>query len=257
MKRAISLLLLLALLMVLPVLPVQASELGYVTDAAELLTYEEWQELENLCSSLSDRYGCGVYIVTVDDYTAYGSGDVFDVTYGIYHSYAMGKGAQRNGLVLLLSMEARDFALFVYGEEAEYAFDDYGQAELETIFLPYFGEDDWYGGFQAYAQTCGEFLSLAEAGEPVRADPTMMILIAIAVAFLISLVVVNLMKLGMRSVRRQTDAQHYRSGALNLTVRHDQYTHTTETRRKIETNSGSGTSRARIGGGGSGRSGKF
>ena len=69
MKRRISMFLLLALLVTVLVVPAQATELGYVTDAAELLSYEEWQELENLCSNVSDQFDCGVYVITVDDFT--------------------------------------------------------------------------------------------------------------------------------------------------------------------------------------------
>jgi uncharacterized membrane protein YgcG len=253
--------LLLALLVTMLVIPAQATELGYVTDAADLLSYEEWQELENLCGNVSDQFDCGVYIITVDDFTEYGTGDVFEVTYGIYHEYALGKGTDRDGLVLLLSMDTREFALFVYGDEAENAFNTYGQQQLENQFLPSFTEDDWYGGFLAYAETCGEYLALAAAGEPVRENPTSLILLFVCISFFISLLVVNFLKLGMKNVRKQSQAFRYLSGKLNLTGQHDQYTHTTETRRKIESDSGSSgsgsSSAARSGGGGSGRSGKF
>lgn len=255
MKRRISVLLLLALLLTLLVIPARAAELGYVTDAAALLSYEEWRELEALCGSISDQYDCGVHIVTVDDFTEYGSGDVFEVTSGIYHGYGLGKGPDRNGLILLLSMEERDFALFVFGSRAEDAFNAYGQEQLEGQFLPYFGENDWYGGFRAYADTCGEYLALAAAGEPVRESAGPLIAVAIGVSFLIALLVVSILKMGMKNVRTQSQACAYQAGGLNLTRRHDQYTHTTQTRRKIE--SGSGASHARVGGGGSGRSGKF
>ena len=252
--------LLLALLVTVLVVPAQATELGYVTDAAELLSYEEWQELENLCSNVSDQFDCGVYVITVDDFTEYGTGDVFEVTYGIYHEYALGMGADRDGLVLLLSMDTREFALFVYGDAAENAFNTYGQQQLENEFLPYVSENDWHGGFYAYAKTCGEYLALAAAGEPVRENPTSLILLFVGISFFISLLVVNFLKLGMKNVRKQSQAFRYLSGKLNLTGQHDQYTHTTETRRKIESDSGSssgGSSTARSGGGGSGRSGKF
>ena len=257
MKHKISMFLLLALLTAMLALPAQAAELGYVTDAAELLTYEQWQELETLCGSISDQFDCGVYIVTVDDYTEYGDGDVFEVTYGIYHGYALGKGADRDGLVLLLSTDDRDFALFVYGDAAEYAFNAYGQEQLENQFLPSFTEDDWYGGLHAYAETCGQYLALAEDGEPVRDNPTSLIALFVVISFFISLLVVNFLKMGMKNVRKQSQAYHYLSSNLNLTEQYDQYTHTTETRRKVESSSSSGSSNAKSGGGGSGRAGKF
>ena len=80
MKRNLSIFILLALLVTLLVLPVQAeAQLAYVTDAAGLLSDTQRQTLETLSSSLSEQYDCGVYIVTVDDFTEYGSGDVYEV----------------------------------------------------------------------------------------------------------------------------------------------------------------------------------
>ena len=32
------------------------------------------------------------------------------------------------------------------GINAEYAFNEYGQEQLEDAFLSYFGDDDWYPG---------------------------------------------------------------------------------------------------------------
>lgn len=258
MKRNCSLLLLLALLLTLLVVPVSAeAQLSHVTDAAGILTYDEWEVLEVRAARLSQQYGCGVYMITVEDYRELGAGDVFQTTYEIYHGYELGEGADRDGLVLLLSMAERDFALFVYGDKAEYAFDSYGQQMLEEQFLPPFGEDDWYGGFSAYVGTCEEYLALAEAGEPVRESPAGLIALFIAISFIISLIVVLILRSGMKNVVKQSQAYGYVTDRLNLTGRHDQYTHTTETRRKIQSSSGSGSSHARVGGGGSGRSGKF
>ena len=256
MKRKTSLFLLLTLLLALLVIPAQATELGYVTDAADLLSYEEWEHLESLCGSISDQYDCGVYVVTVDDFTEYGTGDVFEVTYGIYHGYALGKGADRDGLILLLSMDTREFALFVYGDGAEYAFDAYGQEMLEGEFLPRFKDNDWYGGFEAYVKACGSYLSSAAAGEPVREGHGMTILICILGSFLVSLIVVTILKAGMKNVEKAQQADQYLSGELKLDQKHDQFIKTTRTRRKIETEDGN-DSKARSGGGGSGRSGSF
>ena len=256
MKRKISAIFLLIVLLSLLVLPAQAAELDYVTDAAGLLSDSQRQGLEQLAGSLADKYDCGVYMVTVDDFHNYGSGDVFEVTYGIYHDYQLGMGADRNGLILLLSVDNREFALFVYGDRAEYAFDSYGQEMLEGEFLPYFKENNWYGGFEAYVKTCGAYLSNAAAGEPVREGHGTLIVCCILGSFLVSLIVVTILKAGMKNVQSAEQANQYLTGELNLARKHDQFTHTTKTRRKIETESNN-DSHARSGGGGSGRSGKF
>lgn len=63
----------------------------------------------------------------------------------------------------------------------------------------------------------------------------------------------------MQTVHKKAEANEYvADGGLQLTEQYDRYTHTTETRRKInnDSDSGGGTSSC-SGGGGSGRSGKF
>lgn len=259
MKRKFAIFVLLALLLAVLVLPAQAEEgLGYVTDEAGLLTEEEYLQLESLCQTVSEEYGVGVYIVTVEDYTACGEGDVYEVTWGLYHKYNLGKGEERNGIILLLSMAERDYATFVYGSYGEYAFTEFGLFSLEEEFLPHLGENDWYEGFRTYAVTCREYLGMAAAGEPMDEGDGIIYVMVISISFLIALIVVSIMRIGMKNVKHQREAGVYVSRDLQLTQQRDQFTHITTTRRKIETNTNSGTaSRAHVGGGGHGRSGKF
>lgn len=230
-------------------------QLGYVFDTVPLLGDGEWNKLENMAETVSTRYSCGIYIVTVDDYKEYGTGDVFDVTTQIYHDddIDFGVGTGRDGIMLLLSMDNRDWSMFVYGENAEYAFNSYGQEQLEEVFLDNFAGNDWYGGFSDYIEACGEYLAKAEAGKPVRANPLWGIGLSTGLSCLVALAVCMVMKRKMKTVRQKIEADAYISdGGLMLTASHDHYTHTTETRRKIEKSSGSSS-----GGDGSGRSGKF
>ena len=83
--------------------------------------------------------------------------------------------------------------------------------------------------------------------------------IALVVSCVIALIVCLILKLKMRSVRRQTEARAYVTPeGLHLTRRDDVYTHTTTTRRKIERdNDRSGGGSDFSGGGGHGRSGSF
>ena len=251
--------------------PPEASEpdsvgMQYVFDISDLLTYEEWEELEARAADISNRQHCGVYFALVDDFTDYGDGGVYEVTYQLYHGSELGFGADRDGIIVLLSMEERDYAMFVYGEYAEYAFNSYGQKKLEETFLPDFGDDDWYGGISHYLNTCDEFLTKAESGEPVRealwvwvVSYLFMIIFITAVCCVISGIICYMLLRGMKTVSQKVEANKYiAEGGLQLTERYDQYTHTTETRTQIRKESSSGGStRSESGGGGSGRSGKF
>lgn len=254
MKRIISTLLtVLLLLSALCCCALAADEeASFVTDISGLLTCEEWEELESTAQEISSRNDCGVYIVIVDDYNDYGSGDVCDIASQVFNhaDNGFGVGADRNGILLLLSMNEHDWAMYVHGKTAKYAFDDYGLSMLEDSFLPEFGDSDWYGGFSGYLSACDEYLTKAASGDPVRESPVLSILVVVGVSCLIALVVCLVLKGKMKSVRRKVEAQAYiAAGGLCLTDSYDQFTHTTETRRRIERNTSKSES--------SGRSGKF
>lgn len=236
------------------------ADMNYIFDLSDQLSYEEWAELEARASDISQRHGCGVYAAFVDDFTEYGGGnDVYKTTYQLYHASELGMGADRDGIIILLSMDDRDYAMFVYGDHAEYAFDRYGQKELEDAFFGYFGDNDWYGGVSHYLDTCDEYLTRAEEGKPVRKNTLPMYLIVVAASCAIAGGICLMLKWQMKTVHKKAEANEYvAAGGLNLTKQYDRYTHTTETRRKIhdDSDSDSGTSSC-SGGGGSGRSGKF
>lgn len=237
----------------------EEAQLPYVTDSAGLLTQAETDELESMAQSVSQQYGCGVYVVTVEDYTDIDSRGAYEAAYSIYHQYSLGEGEDRNGALLLLSMRERDWATFFYGPAAEYAFNAYGQEKLEDAYLDYFRDNDWFGGFSGYISECGRYLELAAQGSPVRASKLVPILIVVAIACLIAIIVCGILRGMMKSVGKKTEASSYISAAgLKLTLQEDQYTHTSTLERKIQDDDSSGSgSSSHSGGGGSGRSGKF
>lgn len=235
-----------------------SSKMGYVTDSANILAAEERSDLESQAESVSTQYGVGVYIVTVNDYEDYDADGVYEAAYGIYHANELGLGDDRNGILLLLSMNNRKWAMFCYGKQSEYAFNRYGQKQLEDVFLDDFHDDDWYDGFQDYIDTCDEYLEKAAEGHPVRKNPTVYLLMVLAIALVVAGVVVGGMAAAMKNIGLKKGAESYISGGLKLTKQSDRFLRTDVIRRKIERNSSSGSgSHSESGGGGSGRSGSF
>ena len=261
MKRRITafLLVFLLALVLAPAALADGAQLSYVTDDAGILTESEIASLEKTAQSIAQRYGVGVYVVTVDDSNRIDGRGTYEAAYTIYHNYSLGIGAERNGAILLLSMNDRAFAHFYYGSESEYAFNKYGQEQIEDVFLDNFRENDWYGGFSDYLTACGKYLALAAEGHPVRRSPVPAIAISCAAGILIAFLVCSILKRKMKSVYVQARADGYVSGKLRLSRQTDRFTHRTETRRHIEPPkpSGGGGSVAHTGGGGSGRSGHF
>ena len=250
--------------------PATEAQLWNITDTVGLLTSDEDQSLEARAEEISAQYGVGIYLLILEDYSEYYD-DPYETAYELYHQNTLGMGEDRDGVILLMSMSDRKYATFFYGPKAEYAFDAYGQELMEEEFLDDFRDDDWYDGFEDYLEVCDEYLARAEAGDPVRGDYSSAggssvsgigttILICLGISAVIAMIVCLILRGKMKSVRKGTHADAYVTGSLNLTASRDQYTHTTETRTKIEhesSDSSGGGSSACSGGGGSGRSGSF
>ena len=207
------------------------AQLNYVTDDAGILTDSQWEDLEQRAQQVSEEYQCGVYMITVDDYTDYSTESVYTADYTIYHDYEMGMGEDRDGIMILLSMEDRDYAMFVYGPKASEVFNAYGQEQLETYFLDNFRDDDWYGGFGDYIDACSNYLQLAEQGTPVSAPEGydsgdyedyeatpgenfgVSFLMALGISCVISIIICLLLLLKMHTVHQKTEANDYVSEA--------------------------------------------
>lgn len=143
-KRIITVLLALTLLLCLSVSVFAESQLWNITDDAGLLSDEEYTQLESYAESVSETYGVGVYVITIDNYEDYYDSP-YETAWQFYHEYTLGEGDDRDGIILLLSMDNRQFANFVYGPKADYAFDEHGVLELNDWYLDDFRNDDWAG----------------------------------------------------------------------------------------------------------------
>lgn len=204
-----------------------------------------------------------MYIIVLDDFTGYVYDDtVYEAAKTLYREYSLGYGEEKSGELLLLSMEERDYALIAYGY-GNTAFTDYGKDKLTEKFLDNFKNDDWCGGFQDYLEKSDSMLQSAREGHPFDVDSNPLIrlagigislLVGCVAAFVIAVWVSDRM---MKSVSAKTEAGAYlTAGSVVITGREDYFTHTTETRTKIEKSSGSGGTTVDSDGF-SGKSGKF
>lgn len=101
-KRLFSIALCLMLLLSLCV-TAHAADGAYLIDEPGLLTQDEAETLESRAAELTGRYGIGVYIAVVDDFTDYAS-DCETASEEIYLANGFGVGSEQNGILLMLSM---------------------------------------------------------------------------------------------------------------------------------------------------------
>lgn len=218
---------------------------AYVIDEIGLLSTDEQQELETTAEQLAVKYGCGVYVIIVDDYTDYTNGSTRDFAKETYINYDLGIGEGKNGILLVLSMSDRDYYLLTKGDIANAAFTDYGQEQLTQEFLDDFRYDNWFDGFRDYMSTAGQYLEESENGAPVdvpgynggyaeSSSTGANILMIVGVPCLISLAVCGVFAAQMKTARRQTGARGYIShGGVDMRVTQDQFLYNTETRQHI------------------------
>jgi len=140
------------------------SEFGQVSrshlfDWELVLTEEESNDLSSRASSISQKVDCGIYMATVDDFTAFSSESPYDAAKAIYTDFGLGLGEEENGILLMISISGRDYSLITHGALTESVFTDSEMTKIENSLFDDFSEDDWYGGFSDYISMCDEVLS--------------------------------------------------------------------------------------------------
>ena len=230
---------------------------GNVIDLCGVLTPEQETALEAIAEANGDAYGCGCYAVITDNYLQFGR-TASEAVINLYHGNSLGIGVDRDGILLMVDIVNREFAFFVYGENAEYIFDAYGQEELERVFIDDLSDNRWYDALEDFTLECGTYMELAAYGNPVRESKAGLYGAVIVAALVIAAVVCFILISQMKSVARGAEASAYVTGVgLVLTERKDRFMYKTTTTRDLSDDNDSSSSSSFSGGGGSGRSGSF
>ena len=272
MKR-IWITLLMTITLLLPAGALRAADYAgqYVWDTAGILSESEAADLQERARTISEAYGCGTYIVTVEDFRDYSSVSPYEAAVSIYRDMNFGYGSGLDGEMLMLSMDDRDFAIIAYGDFGNASFTDYGKEQLDKVYLDNFRENDWYGGFSDYLTQSEKYLQMSSAGTPfdidtdpeqIEAERFFRLVLSLGIGAVLAAIVCGIFYAKMKSAVEAGDANVYMiPGSVKVSRRFDNFERRATTRRRIERSSGSG----RGGGGGttvgsggfSGHSGKF
>lgn len=264
MKKRIWILLLAALMILGVPLSASAAQLGsYVCDEAQLLSNDEFVDLEDRARSISEKYGTGVYVVIVPDFRDYGSTPQ-ECAQRYYIDSGFGYGEEYNGIQLLLSVNNRDYSLWGHGSYANTALTSRGREDMEEDFLAEFKHDNWKSGFDAYLNRCEDYLNRMAQGKPYGAGANRAAKIfksygiAMVVGLVVAAIVCMVFKMRMNTAVKQVSANNYvQPGGINITQRVDRYTHTTTSRVRVQSNNSSSGGGSSGSSGFSGSSGKF
>lgn len=233
--------------MAIPVQIDAAEALPLVVDDADLLSDSEESALLTKLDEISTRQAMDVVVVTAATLggkspMAYAD-DFFD-----YNGY--GQGSNDDGVLLLVSMEDRDWwiSTHAYGITA---FTDAGISYIGEQITPYLSDADYDTAFTKYADLCDEFITEAKAGHPYDTgnmpkgpfDILFSLAIAAGIGIVIAFIAVSVMAGKLKTVRPQSAAHSYiKDGSMDVRTSRDIYLYHKVTRRAKPKNNGGGSS---------------
>lgn len=224
-----------------------ASEYERVQDLADLLSDSEEAALLEKLDELCERQKMEIVVLTTDTLEGLPPRDYAD---DIYDYCDFGYGEDRDGALLLISMEDNDWYISTCG---------YGITVFTDAGIQYIGEQikedlsdgDFSEAFDKFVGLCDDFITQARSGDPYDShnlpkEPLSLIWIpiSIAVGVCLSFIIVGNMKSKLKTVRFQAAASNYmKNGSLNITESRDLFLYNTVTRTaKPKNNSSSGSS---------------
>jgi len=255
---------------ILPFSALAAGKLDRFTDEAGLLTASQAMELTAKLDEISARQQFDIVVAVVnsrDERVA----NLYAADF--YEENGFGYGKDLDGIILLISMEYRDFGFATTGYGLE-AFTSYGQEYLEKLFLPHLKSGNYNKAFTTFADAADDFLTKAKAGDPytygnipltIEEQRTYRLYSALGsllVALLIAFSFVSIWKSQLKTVRREDLAHAYaRQGSMVVTTAREQYLYknVSKTKRVKDQRKGGGGGgfRSSSGRGFGGRSGRF
>lgn len=137
-------------------------DMEYAVDSAEVLTTDELEILKSKLAQISDENNIDVGVVTVD-YLDGKSAQEF--ANDLFEQNKFGKGENRDGILLLVATEDREWAMSTHGSAKE-AFNEEGLDFLSGEFLQYLAEDDYYSAFENFANNARELGAMYVLGDP-------------------------------------------------------------------------------------------
>lgn len=240
------------------IFPVMASEIPDIpterqkpllVDEAGLLSEEESSTLINKLEEISQRQKNEVAVVTVNSLEGK-TAEAYADDYYDYNGY--GYGENDDGLLLLVSMGEREWAVTTYGYCHTVAFTDAGLDYISSEFRRKLSSGEYAKAFDCFADLCDDFLTQAATGEPYDVDnmpkgkvSPFWLYTDLVVAFFISFGIVKGKSRNLKSVKKQESAKAYeRRGSLSLRRSTDSFVNRIVTQKTIrnEKNSSSGSS---------------
>jgi uncharacterized protein len=240
MKKLLSLALALLMLMSLAV-AVSAATPGseqFIYDDAQLLSENQAAKLQDRLQELSDKYDTQIVVATLQSVNG---GDADILAEAFYDGKDLGYGDSRDGILLIIMMDIREFRIVSNGEAADALTLDRID-KITDVITPELSDGEYYDAFREFADKCEYYLDGHINGFPF--DVGKSLVIALVIGIVAGLIVANTLKAQLKTLHIQTRAHDYvKAGSMQLTYQKDLYLYrTVQQTRKQTSNSNSGSS---------------
>lgn len=220
-----------------------------VVDMAELLSDSEKTALLSKLDEISERQKLDIVVLTVNTLDGKTPRDYADDFYD-YNGY--GFGENKDGILLLVSMEDRDWWISTTGYGIT-ALTDAGIEYISEKFLSDLSDGDYAQAFTTYAELCDQFITQAKTGElydtgNMPKEPFNVawnILVAFVIGLVVAVIVTSIMKKQLKTVQLKSEANNYvKANSMILTENRDLFLYNQVSRRARpkETDNSSGGS---------------
>lgn len=214
-----------------------------LVDNGDLLTAEEEATLLENLNEISERQQFDIAIVTAEGLEGKTAEAYADDWYD-YNGYGISEN--RDGLLLLISMENRDWWVSTCGFGIT-AVTDAGREYISEKFLPHLSDGNYYDAFMIFADLCDDFVTQAKTGEPYDVGnlpkgkvSSEWILIDLVIGLLLGKVVTKKQASKLKSVRKQRTAGNYVvPGSQMITYHADNFVNRVVTQRTVNRDSSS------------------
>lgn len=217
-----------------------------VMDEAELLSSSELTKLNKKLQKISEEYEAYIYVVTLETMDG---GDIDEFVEYLYDEMELGYGKDRDGVLLLVSMDPREYRILSNG----YAGDAIGSSEISAISSAIksdLSDENYADAFSLFAEKCEYYLDGHLNGFPFNFGGSL--LLALGIGILAGVITAFVLKGQLKSVRKQNQANVYvKPGSMQITTSNDFFLYRDVTRTKKESSSSSSGSGSRNVGGGS------
>ncbi len=254
MKKLLSFSLCLLLLLGLWIPAFAAETLPLIVDQAKLLSREEAATLGNKAQQIQNSYSTDVVILTIDSLDGWSAPDYANT---FFDQNGYGYGSNANGILFLLAMEEREWYISTCGDTI-YAVTDHEIQWFGEAAIGYFGDGEYYTGFDRYLDELEDSLIAYQAGVSLDGYPddsyygyqenmvyyeensTPSILLSLIIGIAAAAIAVITMRSSMNTKRQQRGAASYiKNGSFHLRSHQDLFLYSSVTKVRRQQNTGS------------------